>query len=601
VALKKPSEYFKKETSLVNNSVQELAKTPELNTFSDAFESFKKNLGKIEVLSDFSETLDNYRVNVERVNFLSEKVEDIQTEIQSLLKREDLDRAMMSQLLVVEQSIQDLQNKVKGINEKNLTEIRLDVAGLTESVTEFLEIEVPKYKKLVVDSELRTIDRYEELESNVNSTLEGIGEFVDKKYEELTETLQGINENSLSSILKEFESLESSFQKLVNEDISKYKGFIVETERKVDSKFQEKINEFDETVGNEISTLNQRILDFEDQIQKIESQSDKKHSQLLEQFRDKLNEFKQLSESVKADSQFQEQLTEKVTGLHLEIVRNETHIKTQNKTLKSIQEEVKETLNKINLEEFEKKNHKLGEKIKYLEEVFKKFSEKEILTENIIVEPPSTKNQDPLTPLDKNFVTLEQLQQHYKLFINRIQQQLATIGGGGETRFEFLDDIDRNSVKQDGYVIQYNASVGKFIGTSYVPGGGGNVAIAITSAAPTSPTAGNLWYDSEIGRTFLYYTDEDGSQWVDVAPSGVTSTTSSGFGSSYWVQTNIGIHTLSNVGVGTTNPTSKLTVYGGDVRVGVNTSEGVILTSPNGTTFRLVVDNFGALSTVLVP
>jgi hypothetical protein len=561
VALKKPSEYFKKDVPSVDNSIREAAKSPELNTFSDAFQSFKNNLSKIEVLSDFSETLDNYRVNVERVNHLSASIEDVKTEIQTLLKKEDLDRAMMSQLLVVEQSILDVQNKVKGINEKNLTEIRLDVSGLTENVNEFLEIEVPKYKKLIVDTELRTNARYEELEENVNQTLEGIGEFVENKYQELTETLEGINEKSLSSILEEFETLENSFQKLVNEDIPKYKGFIVETERKVDTKFDEKISQFDESVGLKISTLNQKILDFENQIEQIENQSDSKYSQLLEQFKDKLKEFRVLSESVKADEQFQEELTDKVTNLHLEIVRNETHIKVQNKTLKAIQEEVKDTLSKINLEEFEEKSHKLNEKIKYLEEVFEKFSEKEILTESLLAEPSSTNNQDPLTPLDKNFVTLEQLQEHYRLFINRIQQQLATIGGGGETRFEFLDDIDRNSVKQDGYVIQYNSATGKFIGTSYVPGGGGNVAIAITNIAPSNPDPGNLWYDFDIGRTFLYYTDEDGSQWVDANPAGTSSV-----GESYWASTSAGIHTLSNIGIGTINPTSKLTVSG-DVNV----------------------------------
>jgi hypothetical protein len=56
-------------------------------------------------------------------------------------------------------------------------------------------------------------------------------------------------------------------------------------------------------------------------------------------------------------------------------------------------------------------------------------------------EPPNIKNSDPLTPLDQKFVTLDQLNDHYQLFINRIQQQMATIGGGGETQFKFLDDI----------------------------------------------------------------------------------------------------------------------------------------------------------------
>ena len=54
-------------------------------------------------------------------------------------------------------------------------------------------------------------------------------------------------------------------------------------------------------------------------------------------------------------------------------------------------------------------------------------------------------------------------------------------------------------------------------------------------------------------------------------------------------------------GIGTSNPTSKLQVLGGDIRVGINTSQGVILTSPNGTKYRLIVDNSGALSTVVVP
>jgi hypothetical protein len=63
------------------------------------------------------------------------------------------------------------------------------------------------------------------------------------------------------------------------------------------------------------------------------------------------------------------------------------------------------------------------------------------LNEGLLNEPPNVKNSDPLTPLDQNFVTLDQLNDHYQLFINRIQQQMATIGGGGETQFKFLDDV----------------------------------------------------------------------------------------------------------------------------------------------------------------
>ena len=527
MVLKKPSEYFKKDIPSVDNSIQEAVKLPELNTFSDAFQSFKNNLSKIEVLSEFSETLDNYRVNIERVNFLSEKVEDIQNEIQNLLKKEDLDRAIMSQLLVVEQSIQDLQNKVKGINEKNLTEIRLDVAGLTESVSEFLEVEVPKYKKLVIDSELRTNDRYEELESNVNSTLEGIGEFVDNKYQKLTESLQGINENSLSGIVEDFKKLDEAVLQLKEQEIPKYKGFIVENERKTEvslDEFNQKLDKslinFDEKVQESIQYLDDKVDKkigiFQDSIEEI----DKKFIELKEQeipkykrfivetekkTESKLNEFdekldttitevlevvnsvevlnsdteRKISKNIedvqdlqsrvdvelKNVEEHKEKLSKKVIDLEVEIVRNESHIKSQNEYIENIQEEVRDVISKLQIEKLEEKNHELTKKIKYLEEIFEKFNEKEILSENIIVEPPSTKNEDPLTPLDQNFVTLDQLNQHYRLFLNRIQQQLATIGGGGETQLKYLDDIvgiATNASAYDGKFLKYNHSLGKF-------------------------------------------------------------------------------------------------------------------------------------------
>lgn len=63
------------------------------------------------------------------------------------------------------------------------------------------------------------------------------------------------------------------------------------------------------------------------------------------------------------------------------------------------------------------------------------------LTEGLLNEPPSMKNSDPLTPLDQKYVTIQQLSDHYRLFTNRIQEQMATIGGGGETQFKYLDDI----------------------------------------------------------------------------------------------------------------------------------------------------------------
>lgn len=83
----------------------------------------------------------------------------------------------------------------------------------------------------------------------------------------------------------------------------------------------------------------------------------------------------------------------------------------------------------------------------------------------LLAEPSDVKVQkDPLTPLDQKFATLEDLQKHYKLFLSRIQQQLSTIGGGGETRLRYLDDVvgvATNSGAYDGKYLQWNSPSNK--------------------------------------------------------------------------------------------------------------------------------------------
>jgi len=54
-----------------------------------------------------------------------------------------------------------------------------------------------------------------------------------------------------------------------------------------------------------------------------------------------------------------------------------------------------------------------------------------VINEGLLDEIASINNSDPLTPLEQKFVTLDQLAEHYRTFINRIQEQIATIGGGG--------------------------------------------------------------------------------------------------------------------------------------------------------------------------
>ena len=65
-------------------------------------------------------------------------------------------------------------------------------------------------------------------------------------------------------------------------------------------------------------------------------------------------------------------------------------------------------------------------------------------------------------------------------------------GGGGEVRLEFLDDVDRDSVKVDGKFLKYQASTGTFIGADASGGGGGGDSDYASSAgiATFATTAG---------------------------------------------------------------------------------------------------------------
>jgi len=89
--------------------------------------------------------------------------------------------------------------------------------------------------------------------------------------------------------------------------------------------------------------------------------------------------------------------------------------------------------------------------------------EKKTLVESSVELLPE-KTEDPL--LSDKVDSLVKLQENQKLLISRLQRQLGSLGGGGEVRLEFLDDVDRDSVKVDGKFLKYQSSTGKWIGDS---------------------------------------------------------------------------------------------------------------------------------------
>jgi len=50
---------------------------------------------------------------------------------------------------------------------------------------------------------------------------------------------------------------------------------------------------------------------------------------------------------------------------------------------------------------------------------------------------------------------------------------------------------------------------------------GGGSSVEVSDVAPGSPTANTLWWNSVLGKMFIYYDDGTSSQWVETSPGAV--------------------------------------------------------------------------------
>ena len=89
-----------------------------------------------------------------------------------------------------------------------------------------------------------------------------------------------------------------------------------------------------------------------------------------------------------------------------------------------------------------------------IERVSKQLSEMQVATE---LDKDKIKGLESIDSLDK-------LKKEFLNFKDIVARQMGTIGGGGEVRLEFLDDVQKSTAVVDGKFLKYSSSDGKFIG-----------------------------------------------------------------------------------------------------------------------------------------
>ncbi len=250
----------------------------------------------------------------------------------------------------------------------------------------------------------------------------------------------------------------------VNVDESNHAIHIKEEFNRV-AEISKQLNEVSNSLNSSLTEVVDKNLNF----------LSKDYSNQLEKFNNKINSFKEEINSKVDDVK----KTNQDLRAEVQIVEQRQKNLEVNKALNKLKEEVLLEVNDIvtGVLEVNSENIKrLDGKVQVVRETYRemKILIRENINEGLLNEPPNTDNDDPLTPTDQKFATFEDLNKHYTLFLNRIQTQISTLGGGGAVNIRDLDDVDLSTAQVNNKFLKYDSSSAKWIGSD-ASGGSGSV------------------------------------------------------------------------------------------------------------------------------
>tara|TARA_E500000331_G_scaffold84956_1_gene80550 strand:+ start:1 stop:1740 length:1740 start_codon:yes stop_codon:yes gene_type:complete len=457
---------------------------------------------------------DDYK-NLPSIDDFTESLEELPS-VADLLEEEDL--PSVEGYIEVEEEVQTIENsdgetfaEVKDIVPPWPELLRL-VNDVKESIPE-----IPEIKSY--DTELQ------ELLTHIEQVKESIPEVPEVRYyedqiEALKEDIDGVR----SDIPK--------FPKWVNE-VNQVPDFswIGKTFGVIDDDF-EKVNDnlhtLKDTFNQDIENLteNLELKDFEKKVEikevkeYLQETKDKIYEELKEtalkiyehrnQFKDddrklkksvlsKLNEAKQniekrIDESNSKYRDSNKEIKNYFNGLKEEVAHL-PEVKYYDKDIKKLRDKAES--HTVNIADLYKIVEDIKGKQEVLKEEYAKYAFGTDPARPIDPDPKEKQGKDPLTPTDQKFATLQDLAANYRLFVNRVEQQLYTIGGGGAGFIKDLDDVSFNSTNND--LLIYHSETSKWVG------------IASTSLGSSTLTGLSDVDDSNLGDgRFLRYNATEG-------------------------------------------------------------------------------------------
>jgi hypothetical protein len=373
----------------------------------------------------------------------------------------------------------------------------LDIVNLIPEQTNIIENKIIgehfsqrfKSSQIRIDELIEQVDSLQqELFLQLNKTELNCLELVDDKFSRVLEF-----ENQLKETKREIVNIDQVYRNLFSivESRKLSEDEILEECSNILEKFNNEVVVFENRLNNQISDYSEKHLII---LNELDQNIGEIKNHITEQFsdydktvhgyiRDNTKElersqykFSEIVENKFNDYQIQSNgIDKRLSDTRADIVVNQQHLKKveryiqeNHQDLIELKEEVFTEIEKLPIGNLQENLERLEKKIDFIKETYSQIQPevivKEVIREGFLNQPPDTKNSDPLTPLDQKFVTLDQLQEHYRLFINRIQQQLSTLGGGGETQLRYLDDIvgiATNSNSYGGKYLKWNSANNK--------------------------------------------------------------------------------------------------------------------------------------------
>ena len=415
---------------------------------------------------------------------------------------------------------------------KALTE---EIDSLRENIPVVPEV---KYYDNEIEAICEQIDLVKEHISNSISELPEV-KYYDEQIESIEEKLNSINRNidelpepkyyeeDLQSLKEDIEKVRNqipTFPKWVNE-VNEVPDFswIGKTFSVIDDDFI-KVNDTIETLGEKIKL----------EISKLSEQNETRYFESKVQFGTEVNDLdKKLGEEKDKIWKELRDSSMKIWEYHKEFKDDDRKLKKQilgeyNKLKQSIKDELKEVseesvkTDELLLKYFSKLKEEIGNlpEVKYydddirhvrkdIKELFDlvrviKEEQKEIqdIQEGLLNEPPSEPEsvdgqRDPLTPMDQKFATLDDLANHYRLFINRVQQQISTIGGGGAGFIKDLDDVSFDQTTGNNKLLIYDQANSRWVGIASTALSGSTALVDLTDVDTSNLGDGRfLRYDA---------------------------------------------------------------------------------------------------------